>query len=735
MADDRTPTEVFDWATLVRTLRTYALFTMTRDGIIDSWNEGVERLLGYREEEFVGQSAAMLFTPEDRAAGAPRSELEAALEQGEAQDDRWHVRRDGSSIWINGLVTPVHDGRDEHLGYLKVMRDQTEAQLAAERLARRAREQRALADIGAFTLQHTDLNEVFQYATHVVAEALQVPHVHAFDLTDPEFQGRPRAGVGPMRERRHLDDVPRPAADVLEGAGDSVPPGVFVPLDADLQRAGIRTGVRVPLRGRRGAYGYLDAFDETDDAFAPEDLRFLQSVANLLSGALDQSRLQEELAHRAEHDALTGLPHREPFEARLRGALDQGREAETRVAVLFFDLDRFKEINDELGHEVGDAVLRTVAGRVADTVRQRDTTARMGGDEFAVFLPDVHDWTEVARVCERLLRTFREPIEIGERQILVTTTIGISVFPDDAVEPRGLLQAADGAMYAGKHVGRNTYRFFGPDRNEANGARQRFQDDLRQAIERGQIELHFEPRLNLASGAFEAVEAIPYWPHPDGGDATVEALFGMANEAGAVSALVDWTLQSACAQQRAWAGMLGYAPRISVRVHAGAFLQPTFPATCEALVGGANPQPGLIELMVTETTMQEAAELTERHATALRNAGFWLGLDDVGDGPVALTRLVALPWSELRLSPRLTEHVEGQEARNELLQALASHAARVARPLAAYDVRSAAQRDALKALGVTLVQGPAIAAAGNADDALARLRRNGQAPVDAPKGA
>lgn len=979
---------------------------MDLDGTIDSWNEGVKALLGYDEHEFVGMPCVVLFSDEDRDADAPRRELDEALSEGEAQDDRWHVKKNGEHCWINGLVTTIRDERGEPCGFVKIMRDQTDLKRALDRLSesqerfakafrsnpspvailrlptgeltdlndaftgsfgrsrdelhgrtlaqllpdddgvaedilddvragrplrrdaafrrnahdigygsfafepveiggaphavmlmhdvterraaqveierqkaivegtlaslpgifytvdgqdagrlvrwnddlervtgygadelatmratdlvvasdldavdieaglegrrlslqarlrckdgtlvpylftvhraalpegryvigvgvsveeqkrtqevvlRRARQQAAIADLAARLLDSTEMRDALEPTIEVVGTVLHASDVHVLTLghaqelvvacaTDVGVAQRRAAELGrppvdrgssidaarrragePGRGRdpdlaTHADDPDEAGAEAGGDAGTDA--GTDAGSDAGSDALGhAHGGLRAVIRTAAGPYGLIEALTSRDHDDAGDEARFLDTIASLLGSAAERHRLHRSLAHEAEHDQLTGLPNRLVIEVQLENAIERAERQNAKVAVALLDLDRFKHVNDSLGHATGDELLARVADRLRESVRAMDTVARLGGDEFVLVIPEIVDEAEAAHVAERVLASFEPPFLVGGRELSVGTTVGIALFPDDGEAVDELLRAADGAMYTGKASGRGTYRFATAERGTKVGERLALEHELHEALTAGQLALAFQPQLDLATDRVVAVEALVRWRHPTRGFLLPEAFLPLAQEIGLSAEIDEWAVREACAWLDAFDDAAASPLRIAVNVAPRHLVQPSFPERMGVLAREAGVAPTRIELEVDESAVLHDPEVVTRHLRELADLGFRLALDDFGRGYAALTLLHTLPFERIKIDGGL---VRGFAADDRDAAAFAEivieMVARFGLDVVAEGVETAEQRGAAERHGCGYAQGRLFADALSGEELVAFLRSTG----------
>ncbi|HEY2628767.1 MAG TPA: EAL domain-containing protein, partial [Usitatibacter sp.] len=362
--------------------------------------------------------------------------------------------------------------------------------------------------------------------------------------------------------------------------------------------------------------------------------------------SIERKRYQEELERQANYDGLTGLPNRHLLHDRLRQAVFTQRNTRS-IAVVFIDLDHFKVINDSLGHNFGDEVLRHVGERLLASVRDGDTVARLGGDEFVLILSDQTREEVIFRTMRRLIQKVSEPIVIGERELNITCSAGISLYPQDGPDVQTLLKNADAAMYRAKSQGRNTFQFYTAEMNELANERLSMEQSLRRAIERDELLLHYQPRVNLATGLVAGVEALVRWRHPERGLILPDRFIPLAEETGLIVPIGEWVLRTACAQGRAWR-RAGYEPVISVNLSA----RQLWGGGLVRLVGDIIAKTGMaehLELELTESMVMHDAENVIQTMQGLKALGVRLSVDDFGTGYSSLSYLRRLPLNALKI--------------------------------------------------------------------------------------
>jgi diguanylate cyclase (GGDEF)-like protein len=357
---------------------------------------------------------------------------------------------------------------------------------------------------------------------------------------------------------------------------------------------------------------------------------------------------EAHIRHQAYHDALTDLPNRTLFQDRMRQAMVHCQRTDCQLAVMFIDLDRFKNINDSLGHDVGDMLLQAAGTRLQDTLREGDTVSRFGGDEFVILITDMHSPQIAEHVAEKVIEVLGTPFRIGTHELTVTSSIGISIFPDDGEDIATLLKNADTAMYRAKDLGRDNFQFYTADMNARALERMALENDLRKAIEREELVLHYQPRVNLKSGRIIGMEALVRWNHPVRGMISPGEFIPVAEESGLIAPIGEWVLKTACRQTRLW-HQAGYDLRISVNLSARQFGQEGMLGTIDETLNECGMQGQWLELELTESLIMQNPESTIGLLNQLKERGIWIAIDDFGTGYSSLNYLKRFPIDILKI--------------------------------------------------------------------------------------
>jgi diguanylate cyclase (GGDEF)-like protein len=355
------------------------------------------------------------------------------------------------------------------------------------------------------------------------------------------------------------------------------------------------------------------------------------------------------MSHLAQHDVLTDLPNRFLVRDRLTQAIALARRNHQQVAVLFLDLDGFKEVNDSFGRAVGDQVLQSVAARLSACVRKSDTVSRQDGDEFLILLPEIAHAADVAVSAEKINAELAGEYSIGEHCLHVTASIGLSTYPDNGEDAETLIKNADTAMYHAKQCGRNNYQCFRKDMNLRAVERQSLEGQLRYVLERDELLLHYQPKVNLETGAISSVEALVRWQHPQRGLILPGQFLAIAEDSGLIVAIGHWVLREACRQTREWLDAGLHAVPVAVNISSLEFRSEQFLEGVRVALKDMCLDPGYLELELTETVLMRHAESTARVLDELKAVGVRLAVDDFGTGYSSLSYLTRFPIDALKL--------------------------------------------------------------------------------------
>ncbi len=625
----------------------YAIVILDTEGKVASWNAGAQRLLGYTADEILGASCSRFFTPDDCVANAPANELATATTTGQATEDRWYLRKDGSRFFATGQAFPLRDEDGALEGFIKIMRDNTQHQLADDALSRANQElQRRIKEEFGRRQAEAALSQSqqdFQMLMDSVTE-------YAIMLLDRQGmildwnQGAEKI-VGFKREE-------------IAGQYFSFS---FTPEDIDcgapeeeLQRARIEGKSLVDKwhmrkNGERFyATGMVHPMLDRDGN--------LRGFAKIMRDNTANKVAEEQTNYLANHDVLTGLPNRTYFSTRLREELAHARRENNMLAVLLLDLDRFKYINDTLGHHAGDLLLEEVAKRLSGCVRQTDMVARLGGDEFVVIQTALHQPQDGRVLAGKIVHELGKPYLLDGAEVHTSASVGVTIFPTDAVDAAQLLKNADIAMYRAK-AARNSYQVFTETLNTEVQERKKLEDQLRHAMKNEQLELHYQPQIDLTSWRIIGAEALLRWKDKSLQSFSITELISVAEENGLIVEIGDWVINQVCRQISAWQrAKLPYF-RVAINLSPLQFRDHDFLASVKRSLKEHGVSARCIEMEITERLLMENTDDSNATLNELKAMGIQISVDDFGTGYSALSYLRNFPVDVIKIDQSLVQHL------------------------------------------------------------------------------
>ena len=439
------------------------------------------------------------------------------------------------------------------------------------------------------------------------------------------------------------------------------------PLWADFRPLAAAHGLRScwsnPILSHEGAVlGVVALYSGTARAPTEAETRLIDLATRMAGIAIERRQAEDRIQFMANHDALTGLPNRALLNDRVSQALLYAQRYDRRATVAFIDLDNFKVINDSLGHNAGDELLKTVARRMVNSVRATDTVVRLGGDEFVVLLLDQPDSVDlIAAKIRRLAAAIAEPIHLGGHDLTVTCSMGIANYPADGADADTLLANADAAMYRAKEIGRDNFQFYKPELNTKVREKFVLQEELRGALARCEFVLLYQPQVDLRSGRVFGVEALMRWKHPTHGIMPPAAFIPTAEETGLIVPMGDWALHEACRQNKAWQDAGLPFMTVSVNVSARQFKEKTLIARVVDALGDSGLQPRYLELELTESLIMQDVEQAVATMRSLQLLGVQLSIDDFGTGYSSLSALKTFPVARLKIDRSFIKDLPSNE--------------------------------------------------------------------------
>lgn len=573
-------------------------------------NPAVEKVFGYRPRELIGQSTRSFFPDKETYEAFGRAYREA-LERGDLYRAELTIpHRDGHPVDIELTVTPLSPTRGWREGIVASMRDVTERRKAQQE-ARLARS----------VLSNT---------------------VEAIVITDLD---RRIISVNPAFERTtgySTNEVIGKTPDFLRSGYHA--PEFYQDILETVQRDGSWQGEIWHRRKSGEVFPSMASVSVVRDSGGRPT-----HYTAIFTDISHHKNIQERLEYLVHNDPMTGLPNRRSFEHMAEDAVTMGLRRDEIVAILFLDVDHFKNINESLGHEVGDKLLRAVADRLKLDLRDSDKLARMGGDEFGVIARDISDPEAASTLAKRLLQQLKEPFEIETRLLYVNASVGISLLPNDGQDYQTLMKNADSALFRAKEHGRNSYQFFSEELNKRAFQTLVMVNSLRQALERNEFLLHFQPRLSAVSGEIIGAEALIRWQHPELGLTLPGHFISIAEQTGLIGDLDDWVLRNALKARSQWREKGIDNLRLSINLSANQFSNPGLTDLLDDLLSEHELRPEQVELEVTEGTLMHEPEAATGILRRLRELGIKVTVDDFGTGYSSLNYLKQFPISGLKI--------------------------------------------------------------------------------------
>ena len=665
---------------LVQGVEDYAIYMLSPDGTVANWNAGAERTKGYAADEIVGQNFSCFYTPEDRASGLPQAGLARARDRGKFAAEGWRVRKDGTLFWASVVIDAIHGDGGELLGYAKITRDETERRMQEQQLLR-AKEmtERYNAELGSLS---SFLDAVISQIPSCVLVMDAVSR--RIVLANRQVQAMFGVDRADMRGRTMQECLPEQACAFFERLcndalrSDGAMREEEEELSTTLGPRSLRTKTLVFHNSDpRSRYVLLIADDVTDENAAHAQVRYM-----------------------AHHDTLTGMPNRRLFREQMLKALNAASDGRA-TAVLCLDLDNFKSVNDTLGHQFGDELLRLLAKRLPKVLREQDTLARLGGDEFAVVLPNIEQTEDVRRMAQRLVDAVRAPFEIDGHTVPVTVSIGIAVADTPECTADHLLRYADMALYEAKRNGRNGMAFFKPEMETTALKRHEMEMDLRQAIISQQLRLHYQPIKDASHVRTVGREALMRWQHPTKGLIMPNDFIPVAEETGLIHELSAFTLHEACREAMRWEPH----ETVAVNLSASQFANNALVSLVESALTTSGLPADRLELEITESVLLANSAANLSTLTRLKDMGVKVALDDFGTGYSSLSYLRSFEFDKIKIDKSFTQDVESSREALAIIRAINGIGRSLDIPTTAEGVETPAQLRRLTEEGCTHFQG------------------------------
>ena len=645
-----------------------AILGTAADGAILSWNKGAEALYGYPASEMLGKPISIL-APVDRIAEITQILQKILHGDTVSQWETVTLDREGGQVDVSLTISPVRNAAGRVVGSSIIARD----------VRRRRQDQEALRQSEE---RYRSLVASLPDIVWVADEAGQPVFTSSNCQTITGFSQEKIYQEGFWADHIHPDDLPR----VLAGYRALFDEGRAVDTEYRFQR---EDGQWIWLHSRASH-------------IQEHDGKRYQN--GLLSDVTERKRMEQKLAHQATHDQLTGLPNRAVFEDLAKQALARVRRHGGTAALLYLDLDRFKRINDTLGHPAGDRLIQLAAHRISTCLRQSETVSRSSGDRFMLILSDISEPEDAFNVAGRILQTLAAPFSVKGSEVFLSASIGIALYPQHGENLAGLERAADGALFAAKRQGKQRVQMSTPEISEAADRRLDVETELYYALDRGEFSLHYQPQFELSTNRVAGLEALVRWDNPKFGRVPASVLIPIAEETGLIVPIGARVLEDACRQGKQWRD-LGYGPiHIAVNTSAVQFARGDLPETVASTLAETGLEASHLELELTESVIMQDMQETARQLRELKKLGVSVSLDDFGTGYSSLSYLEELPIDNLKIDRKFVQRMNRADQTRTLVQSIVGLAHGLGMRVVAEGVETNEQLEQLRAMGCDRAQ-------------------------------
>ncbi|MFQ5596866.1 MAG: EAL domain-containing protein [Nitrospiria bacterium] len=698
-----------------------------------TWSDELYRIFGIHEKEIEVTSDTYLQHVHPKDKKYLRLVIERACREQLPISHRHRIiRPDGAVrvLQITGRILVDEAGHSK--GLIGSSQDITEQKKTEEALRARGRQQASVARFGQLALEGAELSDLIDNVVSLVTDTLEVDYSKVLELRPDEKSLLLRAGIGWKDglvgsltiETGHnsqsgytlISGQPVVVED-FETEIRFKPSALFIDHK-------VLSGMSVIIQGERRPFGVLGAYSRRKKVFNEDDLHFLQAMAHMLAIAIARRRTEKMIEHQAYHDVLTGLPNRFLFEDHLSKSLAQARRSPRRIGIMFIDLDRFKAVNDSLGHASGDELLQVVAQRLLSSVRESDTVARMGGDEFSVLLSEIESVDSVTEVAERIIEELQPPIKLGRYRLHIGASIGIALYPQGGRDAQTLLRNAGTALYRAKGEGKNTFRFYSPTMRKKACDCLETEFELRQALERGEFQLYFQPQVEIKTHKIIGFEALIRWKRPKVGLVLPADFVPLAEDVGLLLPIGEWVLRAACRQNKTWEKEGLPATKIGVNLSPCQFQKGNLAAMVKQVLKETDLDPRLLELEITERLLMRNEEPHIAALHELTALGVQLTIDDFGTGYSSLSYLKRLPLGRLKIDRTFVRDITTDPSNAVIAKTVVGMAHSLQLKALAEGVETTAQLTLLGSYGCDEIQGFLVSRPLPADEA-ARLLTQG----------
>lgn len=700
------------------------MFCTTANGHYVMVNAMLAQMYGYDSPEELMQSLTDIETqlyvdPNRRQVFSTLMQQKGTVRGFEAQI----YRRDGSTMWISESARALYSPEGDLIGYEGTVEDITQRKQAEAELHQRDALLRGVALAANCLLAYPDFRQAMPEVLAILGKASGADRVYLFEthahpetgevvmslrfewtqvgiptgLANPTWQNLPYSAHGMMRWY-HAFLQGQPVGGVVR----DLPAAERAFLESD----GILALLMVPVFVDERLWGYV-GFDSCcqERSWTASEESILVAIAAGIGSAIKRQSTEAQMRHQAFHDALTGLPNRLLFNDRLLQAIDYARQTRALLAVLFLDLDRFKTINDTLGHAVGDRLLQQVSHRLTGCLRDDDTLARWGGDEFTLLLPYLRSTEDAVKVAQRIRDALKPPFHLDGRELHITGSIGIAFYPRNGHDLQTLLKNADAALYQVKAQGRNHYRVYDAASNSDASNLLILDSNLYQALERNEFMVYYQPQISILTGQVTQMEALIRWQHPQFGLISPQTFIALAEENGTIVPIGEWVLRMACQQNRLWQAAGLPTLRVAVNLSARQLQDPHFVKQVATILQETGLAPNFLELEITETAVMQDVNRITSVLHDLRSMGVRIALDDFGTGYSSLSYLRKFPLQALKIDRSFVQDLNWNPEDVAIVSAIVTLAQGLNLSVVAEGVETRKLMERLRSLNCTEMQG------------------------------
>lgn len=654
---------------LVRGVTDYAIYMLDPTGVVTNWNAGAERAKGYTAKEIVGQNFARFYSREDQAQGWPQQALATARETGRFEAEGKRYRKDGTWFWAHVVIQPVRDEDGVLVGYAKITRDITRQKQDSDRITAVTQNlDLALENMNQgiclfdrnerLILCNGRYREMFKFP-----KDFTVPGLSYWDVVRKGYEfAYPDPQDALVRAQKHYNRY----MAALKSGQRSI-------LHRTSDGRTFRTGLNKLADG-----GWVSTFEDISE----------------------QVRSEEQIAFMARHDSLTQLPNRAAFMSYLESEVLHTGHSGDRLAVIGIDLNRFKQINDQLGHGVGDAVLKEIARRMLNVIEPDQIFARFGGDEFVAAMR-YDDISEVGVFLDRMMDEFNRPMDIEGHRLGTGASMGVALYPNDGQSPEALIANADLAMYRAKASLSGEVCFYDVEMDEAARDRTKMAKELWTAIEKKQLYLNYQVQKSVSTGEITGYEVLLRWRHPERGLVSPVDFISVAEECGAILPIGEWVLREACREAAAWP----VAHKVAVNLSPVQIAHTDMPDLVHRVLLETGLKPSRLELEITESSIFSDKQRALHALRAIKALGVSIAIDDFGTGYSSLETLQSFPFDKIKLDRSFLADVERSEEAKAMVRAILALGQGLRIPVLAEGVETSSQLDILRQEGCHEAQG------------------------------